>query len=233
MTQSVARIASISLDQTIDHFLSTSFAQLDRVVATATLPEPDTRDPDLALRILDPLLEALAGLAIGSVLGAAIAGVRRSFGTSIRTRVDRSVARVVGSIAPPANPPLYLVDPAPHQAFGRELHQRLRGRIAIAPRDGRIVLAAIAREIEDAEPGELRTFERMLALLADDPIVADRYAVQLATGWRCYTAIVTGKPVVGADAMWARWTSRLLGERVVTEPTATQLAAAGFIARIG
>src|SRR5688500_11472940 len=99
-----AQVAVTSPDRAIDVYLSAISERFDRAVADLDLAEPTARNLDLAGRTIDRLIETLAGLAIGSVVGAVIAGVRRSFGAEVRARVEGAAARAIGS---PAIPPLH------------------------------------------------------------------------------------------------------------------------------
>ncbi len=190
----------------IDLYVSCTTSRLDRAVADLTLSEPAVHDPVSAARVLECLLETLAGLAIGSTVGAVIAGVRRTFGVESATRTD---------IRPPARDVRYLDDPGPFRSITGALKQRLRQRIALGERDVRALTAAIEGQIA---AGDRRAFARMLSLLAEDELVAERYAHQVRAGWRCAHAAIDGRTVPAVTAMWQHWARRFAGERHVVVP---------------
>jgi len=227
MTQNAALHAPPSIDAAVDHYLSQTAGRFDRTVASLSLAEPITRDVDLAGRTLDRLLETLAGLAIGTLAGAVIAGVRRGFGSDVRARVDLAVGRTIGKIAPPALQ-LHALDDAPVRSLATELQQRLRRRILLAARDARVMVAAIGAAVD--EPHAIR---RVLAILADDVVVAERYGRLVTAGWECATAVIKGRAQEATAAVWRQWAQRINNVRELVPPTRMELAAAGFIAQIG
>jgi hypothetical protein len=212
----------------IDLYLSATTSRIDRAVADLVLAEPTARDLDLAARTIDRLIETLAGLAIGSVVGAALAGVRRSFGAEVRGKVDRAAARAINSIGSPEISPLHGIDAAPVRSLAIEVQQRLRRRNAFTVRDTRVLLLAIGAAID-----ERPVFDRVLGVIADDPTIAERYAVLVAAGWQCATAVIEGRVVEASAAVWGQWAARIGGRAPAKEPTQEQLVAAGFVMRIG
>ena len=228
MTQTARLGPALAPDRSIDHYLSTTATRIDRAVGDLILAEPTARDLDLAGRTLDRLIETLAGLAIGSVVGAVLAGVRRSFGAEVRGRVERAAARAIGTIGSPAIAPLHGIDAAPVRSLAIEVQQRLRRRNSIAVRDARVLVDAVAGAVD-----ERRAFDRMLGLIADDATIAERYAAQVAAGWECATGVIEGRVVEASAAVWGQWAARLAGRRAAHEPTHVQLAAEGFVMRIG
>jgi len=227
MTHSAALLAPLSIDAALDHYLTQTTARFDRAVASLSLPEPTTRDLDLAGRTLDRLLETLAGLAIGSLAGAVIAGVRRGFGSDVRARVDLAVARTIGTITPPALQ-LHALDDAPVRSLAIELQQRVRRRILFAARDARVMVAATCAAVD--EPHAMR---RLLVLLADDVVIAERFGRLVLAGWACATAVIEGRAQEATAAVWRQWAQRINNVRELVPPTRTELAAAGFIVQIG
>jgi hypothetical protein len=227
MTQNAALLAPASIEVALDHYLVQTTGRFDRAAASLVLAEPVTRDVDLAGRTLDRLLETLAGLAIGSLAGAVIAGVRRGFGRDARARVDAAIARTIGGIAPPAVQ-LHALDDAPVRSLAAELQQRLRRRILFAARDARVMLVATAEAV-----GEPHALRRVLALLADDVVIAERFGGLVTAGWQCATAVIEGRAQEATAAVWRQWAQRISNVREQVPPTRMELAAAGFIAQIG
>lgn len=225
-----AQVAVTSPDRAIDLYLAAIFERFDRAVANLYVAEPSARDLDLAGRTIDRLIETLAGLAIGSVVGAVIAGVRRSFGADVRARVERAAARTIGSIGSPAIPPLHGLDAAPVRSLAIEVVERLRRRNALVVRDARVLVVAIAGVI-DAD--ERRAFDRMLGVIADDATIAERYAARVTAGWEAATAIIEARVVEASASLWGQWAARLAARKTVSAPTQEQLVAAGFMMRIG
>ena len=183
----------------IDHYVTSTLARLDRTIGDLELATPRVRDRDEALAVTDRLVETLVGLAIGSVVGAVIVGVRRTFG------IEAVVRR--------------LPTPRRIDEDGGGLQRRLRGRVAIAGRDVRAMLIAIEQQLAEADRG---AFARMVRLLAEDELVAERFAHQLRAGWRCASAAIEGRTIPAVDRLWQRWAQRLAGERPVV---AAKLAA--------
>lgn len=219
------------VEATIERYVTASCERLDRLLAAAELAEPVIKDADRAVKAIDPLIETLTGLALGRVIGAVMHGVRRTFAPATNARVQAAMTGALRTLAPPAAPVLFVLDASPCRAFGHELRQRLRRRITLAPRDARTVITSMARPLES---DELAPFVRMLSLLADDPLLGDRFAPQIALAWRCYVSVVEGTTCDPVDAMWARWLRKVRGEpEPMPAPTRTQLAAAGFLVQVG
>lgn len=214
----------------IDHYLAATSSRLDGAVSSLVLIEPVTFDVDLAARTIDRLIETLAGLAIGSVVGAVLAGVRRSFGAEIIARVERAAARAIGAIRSPDVSPLHGIDAAPVRALAIETQQRLRRRNALSAHDARVMISAIADALDASER---RVFDHMLGVIADDPVLDDRYSELVASGWVAATAVIEGRVVEASATVWSQWAARISGRRAAPVPTQQQLAAAGFVMRIG
>ncbi len=214
----------------IEQYLMATSSHLDRAVADLVLTEPLTYDVDLAARTIDRLIETLAGLAIGSVVGAVLAGVRRSFGAAVIARVERAAARWIGAIGSPEVSPLHGLDAAPVRSLALETQQRLRRRNAFSARDVRVMIEAIASVFA---PSELRVFHHMLGVIADDPTLGERYTELVASGWVAATAVIEDRTVEASATVWSQWAARIAGRRAAPVPTPQQLAAAGFVMQIG
>ncbi len=212
----------------IDRYVVNTLDQLDRAIADLVLTAPITRDVDLAARTIDRLIETLAGLAIGSVVGAVLAGVRRTFDREVRARVERATAHSIRDLGSPAIAPLHGLDAALVRSLGFESRQRLRRRNALAGSDVRRVIGAIATVID-----ERHAFERMLGVIAVDSTLAYRYTELAVEGWSAATAVIEGRIGEASAAVWGQWAARMAGRRTEELPTQQQLAAAGFVMRIG
>jgi hypothetical protein len=216
----------------IEHVVSATFARLDANLVALRLGEPRARDTDLAALTIDRLIETLTGLAIGNVIGAVRAGVRRGFGGALRATIEQVMRNATATLEPAAAAPLYAMDDAPVRSLGAELVERLRGRIALAQRDAGAVLEAITAAIESADPSELGPFGRILGLLAEDEVIAERYARQVIAGWACACAVIEQRPAITTEPVWQQWARKISGVREIVTPTRTQLAASGFVMRI-
>jgi len=225
--QTATVLAPLSIDHAIDRYLISTTGRFDRVVAELVLVEPTTCDIDLAGRTLDRMIETVAGLAIGSLVGAVIAGVRRGFDAEVRARVELAVARTIGKIAPPALQ-LHGLDVAPVRSLALEVQQRVRRRISVAARDARVLLTAIAAAVD-----EPRVFVRLVGLLADDVVISERYGELVAAGWQCAVAVIERRAAEATATVWRQWAQRINGVRELVPPTRRELAAAGFILQIG
>lgn len=214
----------------VDHYLTATSTHLDRAVASLVLTEPVTYNVGLAARTIDRLVETLAGLATGNVVGAALAGARRSFGADVIARVERAVARSIGALGSPEVSPLHGLDAAPVRSLALETQHRLRRRNAFSARDVRVMIDAIASALDASE---LRVFLHMLGVIAGDPTLGERYKELVASGWVAATAVIEGRVVEASARVWSEWAARIAGRRVAPEPTQEQVAAAGFVMRIG
>jgi hypothetical protein len=221
----------VDVAATLARYASASCAQLDRLIARAALAEPIARDVDGAARALAPLIETLTGLAIGRAIGAVMQGVRRSFDGATAARAEAAMHSAASTLEPARAPALFALDDAPCRTFAGELRLRLRRRLALAPRD---VLAGITAMADALTADELAPFARLIGLLADDPLLGDRFAPQLARAWRCFAAVAEGTAHAPTDALWARWLRDVRGEVApAPAPTPAQLAAAGVVVQIG
>ncbi len=226
MTQLARRPARSS----IDDYLTATSSHLDRAVTSLVLIEPVTYNVDLAARTIDRLIETLAGLAIGNVVGAVVGGVRRSFGADVIARVERAASNSIGAIGSPEISPPHGLDAAAVRSLALETQQRLRRRNAFSARDVRVMIDAIASAFDASER---RVFEHMLGVIADDPTLAERYTGLVASGWVAATAVIEGRVVEASAKVWSEWASRIGGRRAASVPTQQQLAAAGFVMQIG
>ena len=179
----------------IDHYVASNLARLDRTIGGLELATPRIRDRDEAERVIERLVETLVGLAIGSVIGAVIVGVRRTFGIDAVVRCLPGPRRV--------------------DADGGGLQRRLRGRLAVAGRDVRAMLITIEQQIAEVDRG---AFARMVRLLAEDELVAERFGHQLRAGWRCASAAIERRTIPAVDTLWQRWVKRLDSERPAVPP---------------
>lgn len=230
----------------IDAYLAAALGQLDRVVATAALIEPRTTEPEAAARTLDTVVETMAGLALGHVIGAVAAQLRSTL-PALTPTIERAIHQATRALGPGSAPALMTVDDdGPAHGFAAVLRQRVRRRLLLAPRALRPVLAAIAAAIETHAAGEERALVRVLALLADDPLITERFTAAVRTGWGCFLAHVEGAPPPTGAPVWEAWARRAGAARgprraptgstgstaPAERPGAAALAARGVIVQI-
>lgn len=177
----------------IANYVESSHAALTRALATtlATFDEPRCHDPVRARRLQDPLVEALAGFAIGCVAGDLATGVRRWFGDDLATAVLAALRPVRATPEP-----VRFLDDAGARPLVDELGGRLLPRLCHAAIELRALVAAAIRLVAP------RTipFDR----LGLDATVEHRFACELERGWTQYLAVLAGEPRV-ISAMWDGW----------------------------
>jgi hypothetical protein len=225
----------LSLDPAIHAYVAAACGHLDRVIAGTPLTEPVVRDYDPVAHTLDRLIETLAGLALGSVVGEVVSGLRRGIDVATFSRVERTMLRVLADVRPRAAAPVYGLDHTPVRTLVFELQHRLRRRLALASGDARALVALIASAVIDAAPEQASAVVQVLARASADSIIAERYRARLEAGWRCATAIIEGKPdAIGDDRMWRLWMARVGGVHELAAPLSpVDLAAEGYVMRIG
>ncbi len=221
-----------ALDASIERYLAAATASLDRVMARAAQSEPRVKDIDKAATLIDRLIETTVGLALGRMVSAVAAGVAASFDRRVVRAVERVLADAARTLGPPPPPPMISLDGVARD-FGSELRTEVRRRLALAPRELRPVMAAIVAAVRAHAPDELHVLQRVVDLLGDDPVAADRFARAVGEGWRCFCLLVAKKPVETTMAPWDRWVARIQGVQPVVTPAQAELVAAGFINRIG
>jgi len=204
----------------VDVYVIATLGGLDRRVAELVLPEPKVRDELHAARVIACALETLAGLAIGSTVGAVTDAVRRTLGM---------IPVVATEVAPPPRTPHWMDEDRMKPSVAGLKHE-LRRRIGLGHRDATAMIAPIETQIA---PGDRPAFARMLGLLARDELVAERFAPQVQAGWRCAVAAIEGRTIPAIDPLWQRWARRFRGDRPVVTPTSSELAVAGVIMQIG
>jgi hypothetical protein len=202
-------------------YLATAHGRFDRVMASAPLREPRIKNFDKAIQLLDRLIETTLGLAVGRMIGAVVHGMRASFDRSIAKEVEQVLAAAV--IESPKNATL---DLAP-QSFSDAFRSDVRRRLLLAPRTVQPVLEAIVQVANEHD-----VTERMLELLADDPLPADRFAKDITEGWRVFSVLTANQRVSAAASPWDAWVQRIEGGKPVVTETQIDLAAAGYINRI-
>jgi hypothetical protein len=234
LASSDADAAAAAVAVAIDRYLAGACAGLDRVLAGVTLLEPPRRDPVVAARMVARLVETLAGLALGGLVGPVLAAIRRGFGAAIVAEVEAALRDRLGAIVPPA-PAMFGLDDGPVRSVAVEARQTLRRRMAHARAGARALLGEVAGTIAPHGAGELRVAARTIALVADEPLVAERYAVQVAEGWACALAAIRGEPAKPSDEpLWRHWQRRVRGLAEAAAPlTRADLAAQGYVMQIG
>lgn len=214
-------------------YLASAHSRIDRVIGAASLAEPRFADLDRAARLVTPLVETLAALAMGTIVGGVARAVRRALGDEVTARVATMLARHVATYAPRPVSVLAILDESPARSFSGELARRLRQRIASIAPDTRALLLSIADIVAAGTPEDVHAFERVLAASATDSLLDDKYARDLARGWAAWIAVAGGPPVAEPTPLWRLWMQRARGEREVLTPSPVEIVAAGFIARIG
>jgi hypothetical protein len=167
----------------------------------AELVDPPIEDVDRALRLLAPLVEALEGFAIGSMIGHVAHAVRSWFGDAVAHELVGKLRAHIRTRATTENE----LAPTLAAELGARLHPRL-SRIPAA--------AMVATAVEHvASP-------RMIAGAFDvarkDPLLADRLLTELQAGWQHYRAALAGTTLPTVSPLWAKWSKKLRGERDVS-----------------
>jgi hypothetical protein len=209
-----------ALDAAIEAYLSHTASRLVRVLdhALAGFEEPSPHvAPDRALRLVAPLVETLAGFALGRLAGALATGVRRWFGDD----VARAVHAELGALAPRGRPePLrtrYLADAAARPLVD-ELAQRLHPRVLRISGELRAAASATRAIVEQRAPGRQRTLATVFDLLRADELALERIAEELAAGWAQYRALLAGAPAPAGSPMWIAWARRARGHAAAAAP---------------
>jgi hypothetical protein len=226
-------VTSASTIASISAYLSSAISRVDRVIGNAPLIEPKDGDVDRAARTMSPLVETLAGLAIGTIVGGVAHAVRRSHGAHVTAKIAAMLATQVATYEPRPIPALAILDESPSRSFREELAKRLRTRIAMIAADARGMLMSIAQIVVTSGPDQAIDFEHLLAACAADQIIDEKYARDLGRGWDAWTAVVANATPREQTPLWRLWSSRVRGERQVLTPSTAEVVAAGFIARIG
>jgi hypothetical protein len=221
-----------SLDTALHHHVAVTTAILaDVLVATtATLDEPRTASPELALHYLGYLVETLLGAAAGAVIGRVVTTAVRGAGRDVHAALAdrlRAALRRIGPGRPLAGGALSerwsaFEHTASERPLVHELGVRLHERLADASRDHHAVLTQLAAALPaDRRPG----FAATLAALDADPMLGHLWTEHLGIAWRHYAAAVSNVrdaiPLIppalattASCATWRTWLSRVRGERV-------------------
>ncbi|HET9988542.1 MAG TPA: hypothetical protein VFQ65_08475, partial [Kofleriaceae bacterium] len=180
----------------------------------ATLPEPQTTTPARARRVIELLVETLAGYAYGSVVGQLSRSVSSWFGAEYslavraapvpkrrRVRNENHDVRIARALA---HAPLDL---------GHEFRVALQTRLGITARD----VADLVFGLDAILPaGQTRMAGAMFSELNRDSVFDDRLALEIATGWEHASAAIERRPYATlqisprARELWQIW-SRLAG----------------------
>ncbi|MFN0247253.1 MAG: hypothetical protein ACKV2T_10230 [Kofleriaceae bacterium] len=216
----------------IRRYLASAISRIDRVIGAAALVHPKG-DFDRAARAMSPLVETLAGLAIGTIVGGVAQAVRRSHGPQVTAKIAAMLAAQVASYEPHPIPAIAILDESPARSFRDELAKRLRARIAMLAGDARGMLVSIAQIVVASGPDRALDFERVLGTCAVDSILDEKYARDLQRGWDAWDAVVGNTTAREQTPLWRLWSQRVRGERHVLTPSAAEVVVAGFIARIG
>jgi hypothetical protein len=233
MSPSALVASSSSSTEAIRAYLASAISRIDKAIGSAAFVEPRSGDVDRAARIISPLVETLAALAMGTIVGGVAHAVRRALGGEVTAKVAAMLAAQVGRYEPRPIPALAVLDESPSRSFGEELAKRLRMRVAMIAGDTRVMLISIAELVAQSGDVEAHAFERVIATCAADSMIDDKFARDLQRGWAAWTAVVTSGAVEEPSALWKLWAQRVRGEREAVTPSTAEVVAAGFIARIG
>jgi hypothetical protein len=201
----------------------------------ATLPEPQTTTPARARRIVELLVETLAGYAYGTVVGQLSRAVSSWFGAEHslfvrsapvpkrqRVRNENHDVRIARALA---HAPLDL---------GHEFKVALETRLGITARD----VADLALGVEAILPtDQQRMAAAMFSELNKDSVFEDRLAIEIATGWEYASAAIERRPYAvleispRARELWQTW-SRMVG---APAPDAVRdpVQSGGYISLVG
>ena len=232
-----ASLTASSLTASLSASLSRHVAVTTTILAdvlaqvAATLDEPRTSNPELALQYLGYLVETLLGAAAGAVIGrvasAALRGSGRDATTTIHQRLRAALRHIGpgrqarGGDALTEHEPVF-TQAASARPLVHELAVRLHGRLAGASRDHHAALIALATAV----PAERTTgFTAELAGLDADPMLAHLWTEHLGIAWRHFAAAVANvrdaTPLIppalattGSCETWRIWLARVRGERV-------------------
>ena len=207
-------------------------ATLARVLRKSTqdLVEPRLGDLQKAIRILDRLVETIAGFAIGTIAGEVFGGVRTWFGEETLLELRRQLGSAwpascaqSGALETP-----YLEDAA-ERPFVDELARKLHVRFCRMSEDVQALLAAVDSLCESRR----HRVGVMFDLLAKEENVEKRVQAELMFGWSMCIAAVTGHPLptrqertARSQALWLAWEHQLCGTPVLTRAEPEQ---AGYI----
>ncbi len=227
-----ALLAHPPIPHAIRAYLTSALSRIDKAIGTAAFVDP-RGDLDRGARAMSPLVETLAALAMGTIVGGVAHAVRRSLGAEVTAKIAAMLAKQVATYEPRPIPALALFDESPSRSFGEELAKRLRSRIAMVIGDAHAMLMSIADLVAQSGPIETHAFERVIAACTADSILDDKYARDLQRGWAAWTAVVTNGALDQPTALWRLWMRRVRGEREMLTPSTAEVVAAGFIAQIG
>ena len=201
----------------------------------ATLPEPHTAAPARARRVIELLVETLAGYAYGSVVGQLSRSVSSWFGAEYslfvrsapvpkrrRVRNENHDVRIARALA---HAPLDL---------GHEFKLALQTRLGVTARD----VADLVLGLDAILPADqTRMAGAMFSELNRDSVFDDRLAIEIATGWEYASAAIERRPFAilqispRARDLWQTW-SKLAGAPAL-EPARDPVQSGGFIALVG
>lgn len=201
----------------------------------ATLPEPKTAAPARARRVIELLVETVAGYAYGTVAAQLARAVSSWFGAEHslyvrsapvprrrRARNENHDVRIARALA---HAPLDL---------GHEFKVALQTRLGITARDvGELVLGLVAILPTDQE----RMAAAMFSALNRDSVFEDRLGLEIATGWTYACAAIERRPQPPVEAsarardLWQVW-SQLVGAPAL-QPSRDPVLSGGYIALVG
>jgi hypothetical protein len=239
-----ARVAS-SVEVALDRYVAAvmAVAQRTTLVTMRSLAEPRAPgDPARALRVVEQLVEALAGFVVGASIGPLARRLRHAGSEPLRSAVNASLHALSRPGAPSALPvrepapagPRFLPD-AHMRPLVDELGSRMCARLPYAHGEARVLLRSMlmAAERSDDAARTISTLTVALSVAAGDVAwLGERLTPAVTEAWMHATAVMHGTPLT--SGIWATWSRRAAG---VPEPqptlTTPEVVAAGFVMRIG
>ena len=202
----------------------------------ATLPEPGTTEPARARRVIELLVETVAGYAYGTVAAQLARAVSSWFGAEHslyvrsapvpkrwRTRNENHDVRIARALA---HAPLDL---------GHEFEVALQARLGITARDvGELVLGLAAILPTEQE----RRAAAMFSALNRDSVFDDRLAIEISTGWAYASAVIERRHAAAAETsprardLWQAW-AQMVGAPAPEPMREPVNPSGGYIALVG
>jgi hypothetical protein len=177
--------------------------------AIAPLGEPKARAPERALRLVEPLVETIAGIAIGTIVNGLAGAARRAYGEGAARDVLVALKPLVAAAGAAPAHGRYLRDAAARPLiddFAARLHATFT-RIPLAAIVAAARAAAVRHAIDRAP-----AFSIALDAVGRDDRLAHRLGDEIARGWAAYRAVIAGEPASTMSPLWIAWCRALRGE---------------------
>ncbi|HEY6032598.1 MAG TPA: hypothetical protein VIV58_00025 [Kofleriaceae bacterium] len=201
----------------------------------ATLAEPTTSAPARARRVIELLVETVAGYAYGTV-AAQLARAVSSWFVAEHSLYVRSAPVPRRQRARNENHDVRIARALAHAPLdlGHEFKVALQTRLGITARDvGELVLGLVAILPTDQE----RMAAAMFSALNRDSVFEDRLALEISTGWIYACAAIERGPQPAVEAsprardLWRIW-SQMVGAPT-PQPSREPILSGGYIALVG